>query len=287
MWEREEGLQNPLGWFGNQWQESKNRVLETLTQRDSPKTFKTNSLLILSIRWNSEKIHKSDISMNFNSLWKCYRRAFAGIKVISHSGLLSNNINTCPRNVCCSWQEPIFFFFFIFDGRLLKLSQNSDVDLVLGHYSCERLTPRWGVLQALVFIESLGSAENKLEPQCSEISSQCDKCLKFIDCECISARGLNLGEILKGLQNECRQRQQELYFTQACTHCSHELSPCNISHNLNKPERSWKITCRNWRFSCNIIYQHWFLFQYSISDSLCRGPQLENLWEEHEESKSK
>lgn len=244
----------------------KSRVLEPWPKGTARRPLKQIAFVILSMRWNSWEIHKSDISMNFNSLLKMLPQGVCRHKSNLTFKITFKQYKYLPKKMCVAPDKDQFFFFFsIFDGRLLKVSQNSDVDLVLGHYSCGRLTLCWRALQAPVFTESLGSAENKLEPQCSEISSQCDKCLKFIDCECISARGLNLGEILKGLQNECRQRQQEFHFTQAWTHCSHELSPHNISDSLNKPGRSWKITCRNWGFSSNIIYQNWFLFWHHLS----------------------
>lgn len=55
--------------------------------------------------------------------------------------------------MCYSWQGLIFVSGF--DGWLLKLSQNSDVDLVLSHYLCERLILHWKVLEALVFTKTL------------------------------------------------------------------------------------------------------------------------------------
>lgn len=69
---------------------------------------------------------------------------------------------SAPQKMCGSWQPLIFGSGF--DEWLLKLSQNSDAGLILSHYLCIRLTLNWRVLQALVFIKSLGSAENKLKP---------------------------------------------------------------------------------------------------------------------------
>lgn len=92
----------------------KSRVLEPWPKGTARRPLKQIAFVIISMRWNSWEIHKSDISMNFNSLLKMLPQGVCRHKSNLTFKITFKQYKYLPKKMCVAPDKDQFFFFFPF-----------------------------------------------------------------------------------------------------------------------------------------------------------------------------